>query len=63
VSLRWLVQQNVVPIPRTSNPQHLADNLNVFDFTLTDAEMAEIGGLARPDGRVVNPKHHPEWDS
>jgi diketogulonate reductase-like aldo/keto reductase len=63
VSLRWLVQQNIVPIPRTSNPQHLADNLNVFDFKLTDAEMAEIGGLARPDGRVVNPKHHPEWDS
>lgn len=63
VSLRWLVQQGIVPIPRTSNPQHLAENLDVLDFALTDAEMAEVGGLARPDGRVVNPKHHPQWDS
>jgi diketogulonate reductase-like aldo/keto reductase len=63
VALRWLVQQGIVPIPRSSNPQHLADNLDVFDFTLSDTEMAEIGKLARPDGRVVNPAHHPQWDS
>ncbi len=63
VSLRWLVQQGLIPIPRTANPDHLKANLDVFDWSLTDAEMAEIGRLHRPDGRVVNPAHHPEWDT
>jgi diketogulonate reductase-like aldo/keto reductase len=63
VALRYLVQQGIVPIPRTANPDHLAANLALFDFALSDAEMAEIGTLARPDGRVVNPAHAPQWDS
>ncbi len=63
VSLRWLTQQGIVPIPRSSNPEHLKANLDVFEWSLTDAEMAEIGRLHRPDGRVVNPAHHPQWDS
>jgi 2,5-diketo-D-gluconate reductase B len=63
VALRHLVQQGIVPIPRTANPDHLAANLAVFDFKLSDAEMVEIGKLERPDGRVVNPPHAPKWDS
>jgi diketogulonate reductase-like aldo/keto reductase len=63
VALRFLVEQGIVPIPRTANPDHLAANLAVFDFTLSNAEMAEIGTLKRPDGRVVNPPHAPEWDN
>ena len=63
VALRYLVQQGIMPIPRTANPDHLAANLAVFDFKLSDAEMAEIAKLARPDGRVVNPAHAPKWDS
>jgi diketogulonate reductase-like aldo/keto reductase len=63
VSLRYLVQQGIIPIPRTANPDHLAANLAVFDFRLSDAEMAEIAKLVRPDGRVVNPPHAPKWDS
>jgi 2,5-diketo-D-gluconate reductase B len=63
VSLRWLTQQGIIPIPRSANPDHLKANLDVFDWRLSDAEMAEIGKLHRPDGRVVNPAHHPEWDS
>jgi 2,5-diketo-D-gluconate reductase B len=63
VALRYLVQQGIMPIPRTANPEHLAANLALWDFALSDAEMAEIGGLARPDGRVVNPAHAPQWDS
>jgi 2,5-diketo-D-gluconate reductase B len=62
VSLRYLVQQGIIPIPRTANPDHLAANLAVFDFTLSEAEMAEIGRLKTPDGRVVNPPHAPKWD-
>ena len=62
VALRYLVQQGVIPIPRTATPAHLSANLALFDFTLTPAEMAEIAKLAKPDGRVVNPAHSPQWD-
>lgn len=63
IALRYLVQQGIVPIPRTANPDHLAANLAVFDFELSAADLAEIGALNRPDGRVVNPPHAPQWDS
>jgi 2,5-diketo-D-gluconate reductase B len=63
VSLRYLVQQGLVVIPRTAKPDHLAANLAAADFVLSEAEMAEIGKLKRPDGRVVNPPHAPPWDS
>ena len=63
IALRWLVQQGIVPIPRTANPDKMKQNLDVFDFALTEAEMAEIGKLARPDGRIVNPAQAPKWDS
>jgi diketogulonate reductase-like aldo/keto reductase len=62
VALRWLVQQGLAAIPRTSNAGHLAENLVVFDFTLSAAEMSEIGTLARADGRCVKPAHAPVWD-
>lgn len=63
VALRYLVQQGIIPIPRTANPDHLAANLAVFDFNLSDVEMAEIGKLKRSDARVVNPPHAPKWDA
>jgi len=52
VTLRWQVQQGVVTIPRTRNPARLAENFDIFDFALSDAEMARIFGLAKPDGRL-----------
>ncbi len=64
VALRWLVQQgNIALIPRSSNPQHMAESLDVFDFTLTDEEMKRIFALKRPDGRIANPAGRaPAWD-
>jgi len=64
VVLRGLVQQgNIAPIPRSSNPQHMAESLEVFDFELTADEMKRIFALARPDGRIANPKGRaPAWD-
>jgi diketogulonate reductase-like aldo/keto reductase len=64
VALRWLVQQgNIAPIPRSSNPQHMAESLDVFDFTLSDDEMKRIFALKRPDGRIANPAGRaPAWD-
>lgn len=55
IALRWLMQQNVGAIPRSSNPQRIADNFNVFDFSLSDDEMARIAARKRPDGRIANP--------
>lgn len=52
VTLRWQIQQGVITIPRTRNPARLAENFDIFDFALSDAEMARIFALARPDGRL-----------
>ncbi|MGH8700439.1 MAG: aldo/keto reductase [Burkholderiales bacterium] len=64
VALRWLIQQgNIAPIPRSANPQHMAESLDVFNFSLTDDEMKRIFALKRPDGRIANPKGRaPKWD-
>jgi diketogulonate reductase-like aldo/keto reductase len=55
IALRWLVQQNVIPIPRSSKPERIADNFKVFDFTLSDEEMSRISALKQPGGRIANP--------
>jgi len=54
ISLRYLVQQNIVVIPRTSKVERLTENAALFDFTLGDDEMAAIAALARRDGRLVD---------
>jgi len=64
VSLRFLVQQGVVVIPRTSRIERLSENFSLFDFQLSDAEMAEIAALAHRDGRIVDYAYSgsPKWD-
>jgi diketogulonate reductase-like aldo/keto reductase len=64
VSLRFLVQQDIAVIPRTSRLERLAENLAIFDFALSSAEMAEIARLARRDGRIVDYAYSgtPQWD-
>lgn len=64
IALRWLIQQEgVVAIPRTSKPERLADNLDVFDFTLSADEMAGIKQLTLRNQRLVNPERFaPQWD-
>lgn len=61
ISLRWLVQQGIVVIPRTSKVERLKENIALFDFELTAAEMTEIAGLAR-GGRIVDWAYSPKWD-
>jgi diketogulonate reductase-like aldo/keto reductase len=64
VSLRYLVQQGIAVIPRTSRIERLSENMAVFDFSLSDGEMAEIASLASRDGRVVDYAYSgsPKWD-
>lgn len=45
VSLRWEIQNGVIPIPKSSNPQRILDNLDVFDFELTDRQMMDLDSL------------------
>ena len=63
VSLRYLVQRGVAAIPRTSNPGHMKANLDVYDFELSAAEIAELKALNANNMRVVNPPHAPQWDT
>lgn len=53
VILRWDLQRGVVVIPGSSNPEHMKENISIFDFELSDEEMAEIAALNR------NEKH--DW--
>ena len=55
IALRWLLQQDVAAIPFSSKPERIADNFDVFDFTLDDDEMNRIAALKRANGRVANP--------
>jgi diketogulonate reductase-like aldo/keto reductase len=64
VSLRYLVQQGIVVIPRTSRRERLAENLAIFDFELSATEMIDIAQLAHRDGRIVDYAYSgsPQWD-
>jgi diketogulonate reductase-like aldo/keto reductase len=65
VALRWLVQQGMIaPIPRSSNAERIAQNIDVFDFELDEDDMRRIAALARPDGRIADPAGRaPAWDA
>lgn len=56
VALRWLTQRDVVVIPKSTRPERMAENLDVFDFTLTDEQMAQIATL--DTGASVAFDHH-----
>jgi 2,5-diketo-D-gluconate reductase A len=62
VILRWHVQLGSLPLPKSATPERQRQNLDVFGFELTDAEMAAITGLGRADGRLFggDPDTHEE---
>jgi 2,5-diketo-D-gluconate reductase B len=62
VSLRFLIQEGAAVIPRTSKVERLTENLSIFDFELSPAEMAQIRKLAQPSGRIVDWGGAPKWD-
>jgi diketogulonate reductase-like aldo/keto reductase len=63
VVLRWHFQQPAtIAIPKSSHRGRIADNLDIFDFVLSDDEMRRISGLARPDGRLVYPSWRIDFD-
>ena len=64
IVLRWLIQQpNVAVLSRTEKIERLPQNTDIFDFALSDDDMAAIGTLKSPGSRIVNPSHlAPAWD-
>lgn len=63
IVLRWHVQQDgVVAIPRTSKPERLSENADIFDFELTADEMAAISSLAGKGNRICDFDFSPTWD-
>ena len=52
VVLRWLIQQDVIAIPRTTKVSRAEESFAVFDFVLAEEDMDRIHALARPDGRL-----------
>lgn len=62
VILRWQVQLGCVPIPKSATRERQIENLDVFGFQLTAAEVEAISALARPDGRLFggDPDQHEE---
>jgi diketogulonate reductase-like aldo/keto reductase len=62
VCLRWLVQQNVAAIPRTSKIERLSENIDIFDFALSEEEMRQILQMGSARGRLTDYGFAPKWD-
>jgi len=50
--LRWHIQLGLVTVPKSANPGRMAENLDIFDFSLTDAEMATISALDKGESQA-----------
>ena len=53
-ALRWLTQRGIVAIPKSSHKERMAQNFDIFDFSLTPEEMAQISSLNQHDTGTVN---------
>lgn len=63
VALRWLIQHaEVAAIPKASSVEHLAENIDIFDFALNDEEWCEIYSLNRHE-RLIDPPWAPDWEA
>ena len=62
VALTWLMEQDhVVPIPKATSPDHIAENFTAIDVRLSPDQIAAIDALPK-DRRLVNPSFAPDWD-
>lgn len=57
ILLRFLTQKGVAIIPRSTNPKHIKENFEIFDFTLTESEMAELSALDKKTALIGNPNN------
>lgn len=64
IILRWHLDRGIVPLPKSTNFEHQRENLNIFDFSLTDDEVQAINQLNRSDGRIddQDPNEYEEFE-
>ena len=54
VALRWLTQRGIVAIPKSTHVERMEQNFNIFDFSLSDDDMAQIATLNQADSGFIN---------
>lgn len=54
VALRWLTQRSIVAIPKSTHKERMEQNFDIFDFSLSDEEMAKISSMNQHDAGTVN---------
>ena len=54
VALRWLTQRGIIAIPKSTHKERMAQNLDIFDFQLTEDDMAQIATMNQHDTGTVN---------
>ena len=54
VALRWLTQRGIVAIPKSTHKERMAQNFNIFDFTLSEDDMLQIATLNQQDAGFIN---------
>lgn len=52
VILRWHLERGCMPLPKAAQSTHIAENIDIFDFSLEEGQIQAITGLSRPDGRL-----------
>ncbi|WP_368791479.1 aldo/keto reductase [Companilactobacillus farciminis] len=52
--LRWELQLNTIPIPKSASPVRQRENMDIFDFEILEEDMRQINGLTKPNGRTKN---------
>lgn len=58
VTLRWEIQRGLIVIPRSKNPAHIAENIRLFDFELSNEDMMAMNALNR--NQRINPQNDPD---
>ncbi|VDP84120.1 unnamed protein product [Echinostoma caproni] len=63
VLLRYLVQRNIIVLPKSSTPSRIKENAEIFDFSLTEEEMTTLNsrGLHERQFTFVGMRYHPEY--
>ena len=56
ILLRFLTQKDIIVIPRSTNPEHIRENFDLFDFELTAAEMAQLSALDKKEPLIGRPE-------
>lgn len=55
VSLRWVLQQGALPLPKSTHANRMKENMDIFDFELSEDEMAQISALTDLGGQCKDP--------